>query len=554
MHTPGHRRFPSKGFKQQHLAPSSLGSPMLSAPSSPMAKPPTSQPAGSRDLILKALRVPLIHLLAVQPSTDAYLAETCRTSLSNVKEILPKIAKQVQDTDKYQLTEKSIKEINPWKFPYKSSEDRQKAIDAAIKLFDRSRLPKDDKLWQILLPVHERGQGKCLSRLNVKPPEPKPSTPLHKMPKLNDKKPAAPAKKAEDKDSEKDVKKKAREVKDLQEAAQVKPKKAVKAKPASQKVRESVSRPNPSSQATASANRTPPPASASAPSSTRRPAPSHRHTPSVDTMKPTDPSRIRTKKVPITKSTAAPQVTPKTATQTPTAKNISQTRDRPSRPVRPAMPVNTKPKNPSPLSASPPVNASDFEESHPVHKALSGAPSPAKTSSTNSDRSLKRKADTDNHDTKLSVKQPRLEKATPTHKGSSTGGRANGSTPASATSLKRKSDDSSTSDTPTSKVRKVANVDTGVASRYTNSNNDQHPSPGDFSSSGASPGPRLSFRQSVELSRKFKQYYKKYEELYWRLAESPTPPTEAQRNELMKMHKKLAEMKREINEAVGVKK
>jgi RNA polymerase II elongation factor ELL len=217
------------------------------------------------------------------------------------------------------------------------------------------------------------------------------------------------------------------------------------------------------------------------------------------------------------------------------------------------MPVNTKPKNPSPLSASPPVNASDFEENHPVHKALSGAPSPAKTTSSSSDRSLKRKGDTGTQDHKLSVKQPRLDKATPTHNGASTNGRANGSTPASANSLKRKSDDSSTSNTPTNKVRKVANIDTGVVSRYpNNTNNDNHPSPGDSSSSGTSPGLRLSFRQTVELSHKFQQYYKKYEELYWQLAEADAPPTEAQRSDLMKMHKKLEEMKREIKAGVGV--
>ncbi|KAF2805255.1 uncharacterized protein BDZ99DRAFT_574850 [Mytilinidion resinicola] len=45
---------------------------------------------------------------------------------------------------------------------------------------------------------------------------------------------------------------------------------------------------------------------------------------------------------------------------------------------RPAVAPATKPKNLPPLSASPPVNASDFEVSHPVHKALSAAKHAAK--------------------------------------------------------------------------------------------------------------------------------------------------------------------------------
>lgn len=64
--------------------------------------------------------------------------------------------------------------------------------------------------------------------------------------------------------------------------------------------------------------------------------------------------------------------------------------------------------------------------------------------------------------------------------------------------------------------------------------------------------PSLSFRQTVELSQKFQKYYKKYEELYWQLTEAEKPPTEAQRNDLLKMHKKLEEMKREIKAGAGM--
>jgi RNA polymerase II elongation factor ELL len=547
---------------------------MPTASSSPMLKAPTSQPSGSHDVLLRALRVPLIHLLAVQPSRDTDLADTCRTSLTNVRELLPKIAKRPSDSENWQLTDKSFRELTPWKFTYKTAEDRERAIDSAIKAFDRLRLAKDDKLWQNLLPAEERGQGKCLSRLNVKAPEQKPATPLHKMPKLTDKKHAA-SKKGEEKSAEKGARK-------SKEPTEVKPKKVVKedtpqrtvkvksggAAPATQKATPSTSISSTTSTSTSTST------SAIKPISTpKSTAPSHRHTPSADTMPPV----IRQRKVMVPKttttskpaSTPSASATPKTASTpkgTSTPKGSQQPkpnpkpssrgpppqRDRVSRPAKPYSTLNTKPKNPSPLSASPPVNASDFEDTHPVHKALAAAPSPAKAMSGNSDHTLKRKAndtDSDIHNHNLSVKQARVNKTTPVHTPSSANGLGNGTTPASGNPLKRKSDDSSSSDTSATKVRKVANIDTGLASRYPNSDNQT--SPDDTSSSSTSPAARLSFRQTVELSQRFQQCYKKYEELYWQLAEAKAPPTDAQRSELMKMHHTLEKMKREIRSGVG---
>ncbi|KAF2030549.1 hypothetical protein EK21DRAFT_111863 [Setomelanomma holmii] len=542
--TPGHRRFPSTGFKAQHLAPSKLGSPLLSGPSSPMHKrPPTSQPGSTHDVVINALRVPVIHLLARQPATEASLAQTCRTSPANMRELLSKIAKRSsQDAEKWQLTDKAFRELNPHKFPYESSEDREQAIDSAIKSFDRQRLAKDDKLWQILLPREERGRGICLSRSKVKAPEAKASTPMQKISDLTKKKPAAKktddrpaakktddrpaAKKTDDrpaakKTDDKPVEKKARVPKD----SEVKPKTVVKERPSVKDVKYEPKKAPSSSTAT--------------PSTTRPTAPAGRYTSSTSS----DPSKIRTKKAPPTESNHTPRVKPKMA-----ARDLH--RDRPARPVKPAMPVNTKPKNPSPLSASPPVNASDFEDNHPVHRALAAAASPAKVSDGNSDRSLKRKAndiDSDIHNHNLAVKKPRFDRATPNHTPSHTNGRLNGSTPSSTSSLKRKSDESSSSsNTPSTapKVRKITSIDTGLASRY---HNNSQTSPGASSTSTTSPSvPSLSFRQTVELSQRFQKYYKKYEELYWQLTESDKAPTEAQRNDLLKMHKKLEEMKREI--------
>ncbi|KAF2735765.1 hypothetical protein EJ04DRAFT_434294, partial [Polyplosphaeria fusca] len=517
--TSGHKRFPSKSFKPSHLG----GSPLLSVPSSPgmSKKPPTSQPGGMHEVVLRALRTPLVHLLAMQPARESTLADQCRTSPANVRELLPKIAKRLpDDTELWSLTEKGFRELNPYKFTYKSDEDRERAINAAIKAFDRQRLAKDDKLWQNLLPVGDRGKGICLSRLNVRAVEAKPSTPMHKVPGLTDKKKPAAAKKekgdGKDKEQAKEVKK-ARDVKEVEP----KQKRAVKDEPAK----------------AAGTSGTPKVASS---------APSQRQTPSVSA----DAPKVRSKKM--TAAVANDSTTPRIKSKTSTPRDVSQ-RDRfAPRPTKPAMSANTKPKNPSPLSASPPLNASDFEDDHPMHTKLSGAPSPAKASSGNSDRPLKRKAndlDSDIHNHNLSVKHTRIDRPTPNH---TPNGRANGSTPSSGNSLKRKAEDSSTSNTPSTKIRKVTNIDTHVANRYSNHTNNTQISPGESSSTTTSPSiPSLSFRQTVELSQRFQKYYKKYEELYWQLAESDKAPGEGQRAELMKMHKKLEEMKREIKAGAG---
>ncbi|KAL5119747.1 hypothetical protein ACEQ8H_002353 [Pleosporales sp. CAS-2024a] len=520
--TPGHRRFASTGFKAQHLAPGKLGSPLLSAPSSPAhQRPPTSQPASSHHAaVLHALRVPVLHLLARQPATEAALAATCRASQASIRELLRTMARRLSaDADKWQLTDKAFRDINPFQFPYPSAADREQAIDGAIKAFDRQRLAKDDKLWQMLLPPAERGQGKCLSRSKVKAPEAKPkaSTPLHKIADLAKKKPAE---------------KKARAARE----PEAKPKQAAKERPLVKDVKY-----EPKKAA---------PAAAAAPAA-RPTAPAARYTPSsTDAATAT----ARAKKAPAAHSSTALRAKPKPAGR-------DQHRDRLARPGKPAMPFNTKPKNPSPLSASPPVNASDFEDSHPVHKALAAAASPAKSATASAPPSLKRKAndtDSDMHSHSLPVKRPQFDRATPNHAPAPPPACLPGSASASGDSLKRKADDSSSSDTPPTapKARKLDNIDTGIASRYHNNNNNNNnaqASPCASSSSTTSPTiPSLSFRQTVELSQRFQKYYKKYEELYWQLTESDKSPTETQRNDLLKMHKKLEEMKREIKHGAGV--
>ena len=163
---------------------SSPASPALLASRSPVshsAVTPTSAPLPpNKDKIrLEALRFPLIHLLAIRPASVATIAEKTRASRDDCLTLLRKYGiENRQDREKFDLRDKAYRDLDIWKFPYPSKEERQAAIDNAISAFDRMRISRQDKLWQMLLPKEERGKGKVLSRLNLRTgPMPKSATP-----------------------------------------------------------------------------------------------------------------------------------------------------------------------------------------------------------------------------------------------------------------------------------------------------------------------------------------------------------------------------------------
>ena len=147
-------------------------SPGLGAARSPLAgaAAPTSTPSihNERTRKLQALRTPLIHLLAVRPVSEKFLAQKIACSQEECREVLEKVGKPARlDTSKWDLSDRSFKELDVWKFNYPCQDDRQLAIDKAISAFDRMRLSREDKLWQMLLTKDERGKGKILSNLNL---------------------------------------------------------------------------------------------------------------------------------------------------------------------------------------------------------------------------------------------------------------------------------------------------------------------------------------------------------------------------------------------------
>ena len=144
---------------------------MTALGSAPKTTKITTSPSPATDpktVKLHAIRIPLIHLLAVRPVSERFLSSQVGCTQQECLDILNKIGqKNTIDSSKWDLSDKGCKDLDIWKFPYPTDEDRQFAIDRAVKAFDRLRLARSDDLWQKLLPQKERGQGKVISKLQL---------------------------------------------------------------------------------------------------------------------------------------------------------------------------------------------------------------------------------------------------------------------------------------------------------------------------------------------------------------------------------------------------
>ncbi|KAL9001031.1 MAG: hypothetical protein Q9169_000515 [Polycauliona sp. 2 TL-2023] len=140
--------------------------PPATHPSSPrVASQPTSTNTSNK---MDALKIPLLHLVAIRPMSLKFLAKKVSCSQEECKQVLEKLGKPFRlDPEKWDLTDKAFKELSVWDFKYELDEDRQLAIDHAISAFDRLRLSREDRVWQMLLPPEDRSKGKVLSKLQV---------------------------------------------------------------------------------------------------------------------------------------------------------------------------------------------------------------------------------------------------------------------------------------------------------------------------------------------------------------------------------------------------
>ncbi|KAH7319217.1 hypothetical protein BKA65DRAFT_96977 [Rhexocercosporidium sp. MPI-PUGE-AT-0058] len=143
-------------------------SPALSGVGSPSLGPtsvPLSQQQAEK---AKEARKPVIHLLAVEPLSEKgiqnRLPDISENDLDNA---LRKVGDLNDTTGKWELRKAYWKELDVWAYKYSSKEDRQRAIDNAVKQYDKMRLGVSEPEWDRLLIKAERGTGKSLSKLQA---------------------------------------------------------------------------------------------------------------------------------------------------------------------------------------------------------------------------------------------------------------------------------------------------------------------------------------------------------------------------------------------------
>ncbi|KAF4955727.1 hypothetical protein FSARC_11788 [Fusarium sarcochroum] len=125
--------------------------------------PSTSQPQDRA----KGERAMLVHELAVQDRTFDYLAKKWEGKQEDLEPTLRKVADFLDDTKKWSPKKRTWRDLDVWNYDYDTQELRQKAIDNAVRQYDKQRITIAEPEWDRLLPKEERGTGKCLSRVQA---------------------------------------------------------------------------------------------------------------------------------------------------------------------------------------------------------------------------------------------------------------------------------------------------------------------------------------------------------------------------------------------------
>lgn len=145
-----------------HSPRSLTPSPALSGVGSPSLLPSGSTPQERA----KQQRFPLIHELAVQDLSREELLEKWDGTEEEFNAALEKVATFDKNLQKWVLKKNCWKDLDIYEYDY-SDERRKKAVDNAVKGFDRNRVSVSDPLWDKLLPKDQRGKGICLSQLQA---------------------------------------------------------------------------------------------------------------------------------------------------------------------------------------------------------------------------------------------------------------------------------------------------------------------------------------------------------------------------------------------------
>ncbi|PWW75613.1 hypothetical protein C7212DRAFT_358520 [Tuber magnatum] len=123
---------------------------------------------------LQALRVPLIHLLAMGPDSEQGLASRTRVSEDVCLRILQKVGCRALRL--WELVDDVYKDLDIWEFPYPSQANRETAISNCRAAFNRLRLPREAPEWQKTLAPEDRG------KVDPCPPAPQSTRPAKPVP------------------------------------------------------------------------------------------------------------------------------------------------------------------------------------------------------------------------------------------------------------------------------------------------------------------------------------------------------------------------------------
>ncbi|KAI3322706.1 hypothetical protein HD806DRAFT_544737 [Xylariaceae sp. AK1471] len=139
-------------------------SPALNGVSSPNPAFSASQQVLEKN---KGQRTVLVHELAVRDQPFEHLQDVWIGADSDLKPTVEKVADFNKSTEKWSLKKIYWKELDVWNYDYDSSDDRQSAIENAIKAYDKQRVGTSDPVWERLLPREDRGKGIVLSKLQA---------------------------------------------------------------------------------------------------------------------------------------------------------------------------------------------------------------------------------------------------------------------------------------------------------------------------------------------------------------------------------------------------
>ncbi|KAI0911121.1 hypothetical protein F4823DRAFT_561311 [Ustulina deusta] len=139
-------------------------SPALNGVSSPNPAFSASQQIIEKN---KGQRSVLVHELAVRDQPFQHLKDVWTGADSDLKSTVEKVADFNKITEKWSLKKIYWKELDVWNYDYQSPEDRQSAIDSAVKVYDKQRMMLSDAAWERLLPQEDRGKNIVLSKLQA---------------------------------------------------------------------------------------------------------------------------------------------------------------------------------------------------------------------------------------------------------------------------------------------------------------------------------------------------------------------------------------------------